>query len=106
LADTHGPVVRKVVIDHDILGWGAQHMQELVREYSDVIQVSKHPDLPRRDSDSSIAAYCRANGCDLLTGDAKSYTHFFEVGVEAVKVRRRDWWEHGDRPVYLVQIEE
>ena len=97
---------KKVVVDHDILGWGQEHRQELLNEYQDILEVSKHPDLPQRAFDDKIAAYCKMNGCDLLTGDSRSYAQFFDSGVKAVKVSRRDWWAKGDRPVYLVRIDE
>jgi hypothetical protein len=41
--------------------------------------------LPRRGFDDAVAAYCNLN-LDLMTGDAKSYTHFFEAGIESVNV--------------------
>jgi len=98
------PLKKKVVIDHDILGWGDEHRAELLREYEGILQVSKHPDLPQRSFDDKIAAYCKQNGCDLMTGDAKCYTHFFDAGIGMVWISRRAWWTKGDRPVYLVQI--
>jgi hypothetical protein len=94
----------KVVIDKDILGWGEEHASELLMEYREILQVSKHLELPQRSFDEKIAAYCKQNDCDLLTGDAKSYTHFFEAGIKEVMITRRDWWTRGDRPVYLVRI--
>ena len=95
-----------VVIDHDILGWSDEHKEELLREYAEVIQVGKHPDLPQRSFDDRVAAYCRKRDCDLMTGDARSYTHFYEAGIERVGISRRDYWKKGDRPVYLVRIEK
>lgn len=96
---------RSVVVDHDILGWSAEHKTELLSECTEVLEVSRHPDLPQRAFDEKIAEYCRANGCDLLTGDAKCYTHFFDAGVPTVKIARRSWWVKGDRPIYSVRIE-
>ncbi len=81
-------------------------MEELLKEYQGVFQVGKHPELSQRSFDEKIAKYCRENDCDLITGDAKSYTHFFGAGIKAVRISRRDWWQKGDRPVYLVKIEE
>ena len=97
-------MARGVIIDHDILGWGDKHENDLLKEYMVVMQVGKHPDLPQRAFDDKIAAYCKENDCDLMTGDAKSYTHFFEAGVKLVRIERHDWWKDGDRPVYLVKI--
>src|SRR5437899_11988463 len=95
----------RIVIDKDILGWGEEHKRELLEKYVDVLLVSKHPDLPQRSFDETIARYCRKNGCDLMTGDAKSYTHFFEAGIKSVKITKYGWWKKGDRPVYLIRIE-
>jgi hypothetical protein len=96
----------KVVIDKDILGWADEHKEELLKEYNEVLQVSKHQDLPQRSFDEKIAEYCRQNGCDLMTGDAKSYTHFFEAGIKSVRITKRDFWKKADKPVYLVHIED
>jgi len=97
---------KQVIIDHDILGWGTEHEAELLKTYQSLMLVGKHPSLRQRAFDDKIAAFCRENGCDLMTGDAKSYTHFFEAGVKAVRIRQYDWWAKGDRPVYLIEIEE
>jgi hypothetical protein len=97
-------MANKLVIDHDILGWCDEHRTELLASYEELLQVSKHPELPQRTFDEKIAAYCKANDCDLMTGDAKCYTHFFEAGIKTVRITKRDWWVKGDRPVYLVQI--
>jgi len=95
-----------VIIDHDILGWGDEHKAELLKDYGSIKPVSNDPDLPQRAFDTEIAAYCKKNNYDLMTGDAKSYTHCFKVGIKAVRIRQYDWWKKGDRSVYLVQIEE
>ncbi len=96
----------KVVIDKDILGWGSEQENELRSTYQDILQVGKHQDLPQRSFDENIAAYCRQNDCDLITGDARSYTHFFKAGVQWVRITQYDWWEKADKPIYLVQIEK
>src|SRR5271157_1628491 len=95
-----------VVIDHDILGWSDEHRKELEGEYGSIFQVGKHPELPQRSFDEKVAAFCKLNSCDLMTGDSKSYTHFFEAGIQVVSISKKDWWKKGDRPVYLVKIVE
>ena len=97
---------KQVIIDHDILGWGTEHEVDLLKTYGSLMLVGKHPDLRQRAFDDKIAAYCREKGCDLMTGDARSYTHFFEAGVKTVRIRQYDWWKKGDRPVYLIQVED
>ena len=96
----------KIVIDHDILGWGDEHAKELRKTYESILPVGKHEDLPQRTVDDKVAAYCHRNGCDLLTADAKAYTHYFEAGIGSVKVSRYAWWAKGDRPIYLIGILE
>ncbi len=96
----------RVIVDHDILGWGSEHEKELMDDYEEVLLVSKHKDLPQRSFDDKLAAYCKKKNCDLMTGDAKCYTHFFSAGIKAVRIRQYDWWKKGDRAVYLIQIEE
>ena len=96
----------QIVIDKDILGWADEHKKDLLNVYKSVLQVSKHPDLPQRSFDDKIASYCNQNDCDLMTGDAKSYTHFFDAEITAVRITRHDWWKKADKPIYLVQIEK
>jgi hypothetical protein len=98
-----GRMSKRVVIDRDVLGWADEHRESLLERYESILQVSKHPDLPQRSFDQTIAAYCRRNDCDLITGDAKSYTHFFEAGIEEVIITRLEKWEKADKYIYLVK---
>jgi hypothetical protein len=95
----------QVVIDHDILGWGDEHEEQLLVDYRHVLQVGKHPNLPHRGFDVTIAEYCQQNDCDLITGDARAYTHFFEAGIKRVKITRKDVWKADEKYIYLVQID-
>ncbi len=104
--DSRESLARNLVIDHDVLGWGDDHTNELLEKYKSIMQVGKHDDLSQRAFDEKVAGYCKSNDCDLMTGDAKSYTHFFEVGIKSVNVSKYSWWPEGDRPIYLVKIEE
>ena len=99
-------MAKQVVIDKDILGWGDEHEGILLKDYQKVLEVSKHPDLPQRSFDHVIAAYCLKNDCDLMTGDARSYTHFFDAGIKSVRISRFDTWNKADKHIYLVQIEK
>jgi hypothetical protein len=99
-------MVSQVVIDRDILGWADEHEDELPRKYDKVLQVSKHQDLPQRSFDEVTAHYCDLKGCDLVTGDAKSYIHFFEAGIQKVAIERIGKLEKGDKYIYLVRIEK
>lgn len=99
-------MARRVVIDRDVLGWADTHRDELLGKYEQILQVSKHPDLPQRSFDHEIARYCEQNDCDLITGDARSYTHFFEAGIGAVRIERVDRVEKGDKYIYRVRIEK
>jgi len=75
----------RIVVDHNILGWGDTHRDELLKRFKEVIQVGKHSDLPRRAFDNEVAAYCELRDCALITADAKAYTHFFEAGNQVGK---------------------
>lgn len=68
----------QVVVDKDVLGWADEHKVELRSAYQNILAVDKHPELLQRSFDENIASFCRRNDCDLITGDAKSYTHFFK----------------------------
>lgn len=93
-----------VVIDKDILGWGKEHEEELLKQYEKVLKVGIHPELPQRSFDDKVASYCKNNNCDLLTGDQKAYSHYFDVGIRTIQITRYAWYKEGDRPVYLIKI--
>jgi len=98
---------KSVVIDHDILGWGKEHEKELLKTYQRVVIVGTEPGLERRKPDTTIASYCEANDCDLLTGDVRAYQNYFEVGVSKVEISRYAWiGGRTDKAVFLVQIGE
>lgn len=98
---------KRVLVDHDILGWGNQRSAELLKQYEKVLKVGSELGLERRKPDTIIASYCKENDCDLLTGDVRAYQHFFDVGVKAVQVSRYAWIaEPTDKAVFLVQIAE
>lgn len=107
LSESQGLILAtQVVIDKDILGWADEHKEELRSAYQNILAVGKHPDLPQRSSDKDIATYCKQKGCDLITGDAKSYTYFFSAGISWVKISQRDLWKKADKAIYLVQIQK
>jgi len=95
-----------VVIDRDVLGWGDAHKEDLQMSYFEMRQVGKHQDLPQGASDEKIAAYCKENGFDLVTGDSTAYMKFFEVGVKTVRIERCGTLEDGKKWIYLVQIQK
>jgi len=97
-------MARQVVIDRDILGWVDEHTDELSRKYQNVLPVSKHPDLPQRNSDVENAKYCKQNDCDMITGDTTAHTHFFEAGIKSVRITKMEPLK--DKDIYLIHIEE
>ncbi len=48
---------KSVVIDHDILGWGSEHTEELLKRYQKVLKVGTEPGLERRRHDFQITRY-------------------------------------------------
>jgi hypothetical protein len=48
-------IEKGVVIDHDILGWGKEHEQELLKTYQMVHLVGGETGLERRKPDSAVA---------------------------------------------------
>ena len=97
---------KKVVIDKDILGWADEERDVLLKRYESVLKVGIHPDLPQRTFDDKIASYCKINNCDLLTGDTKAHTHFFDAEIKTIQITKYAWWKKGDRSVYLIEIIE
>jgi hypothetical protein len=99
-------VASRVVIDYNVLGWGEEHTEDLLKRFSEVILVGKHPDLPRRSFDKDVAAYCNSHDCALITADAKAYTHFFEAGIGRVAISRIERWAVSDADLFMVEIVE
>jgi hypothetical protein len=95
-----------VVIDHDILGWGEDHREGLLKTYQKIVKVGTEPGLERRKSDLVVASYCKKNDCDLLTGDLRAYQYYFDAGVKSVQISRYDWETGPDKAVFLIQILE
>ncbi len=99
--------MKSVVIDHDILGWGNERAEDLLKQCQKVLKVGSEPGLERRKPDTNIASYCKANNCDLLTGDVKAYQSYFDVGVNKVQISRRTWiGGRTDKAVFLIEIVE
>ncbi len=94
----------KVVIDHDILGWGEEQEQELAKLYTKILKVGIDAELPQRSFDVKVASYCKNHDCDLLTGDKTAYMHYFDAGIKTIQMTRYAWYQDGDRPVYLIKI--
>ena len=99
-------MARQIIIDKDILGWGDEHEKELNGKYEQVLQVGKHSDLPQRNTDETNAIYCKQNNCDLLTGDRTAHLQFFKAGIKKVTISQYDYWHKGDKPIYLIQIND
>ena len=105
-------MAKNAVIDKDVLRWGGDHSVELTREYNVIFTVGKYPgkdpteehDLPQRAFDVDVARHCKANDCDLFTGDQTAYVHFFEADIKTIQISKHDWYKRGDKPVYQVKI--
>ncbi len=55
--------------------------------------------------DNVVAAYCKTNNCDLLTGDTTAYEEFFDVGVKTLQMERFDWVKgRVNKKIYLIRI--
>ncbi len=99
--------MKRVVVDYDILGWGNEHEDELLKQYQKVLKVGTEPGLERRKPDTVIASYCKTNNCDLLTEDVRAYQYYFGVGVNMVQISRYSWiGGRTDKAVFLIQIVE
>lgn len=92
-----------VVIDHDILGWGKSREEELLKKYQ-VVEMVGSKKIPRRQPDDVIARFCKEHDHDLLTGDGLAYTHYFKAGIKTVQISTYEWYQTGDKPIYLVKI--
>ncbi|MFH1327322.1 MAG: hypothetical protein ABIH76_00485 [Candidatus Bathyarchaeota archaeon] len=97
-------VASKVVVDHDLGGWADKNKEELLEQWSEFLEVGKHPDLPQKSNDAALGTYCNKHDCDFLTADKTAYTHYFEAKIEAVRITRYGFDEKGDKEIYLVEI--
>jgi hypothetical protein len=92
-----------LVVDRDILGWADGQKARLLKTYESIIPVGGDT-LPQRSADREVAIFCKENDCDLLTGDAKAYLHYFQAKIPAVRIFQYDWDVRGGKPVLLIQI--
>jgi len=93
-----------LLLDYNILGWAEKRKDQFLKTYGRILRVGT--DIPRRNKDIHIAAMCKEENCDLLTSDAKAYTHYFSAGIELVQITKFGWDEKNEAPVYLVRILE
>ena len=92
------------MIDKDLLGWGDDYEEELSKKYEKIVKVGNSLDLPQRSADNQIASYCKDNNCEFLTADQTAYTHYFDVGIKTIQIKRYGWDKRGDKAVYLIKI--
>ncbi len=97
----------KVVVDNDILWLADKRRDDLLKHYKEVLKVGTDPGPERRTKDNGVAAYCKANNCDLLTGDRTAYEYYFDIGVKSIQMERYDWVKgRVDKKIYLIGIVE
>ncbi len=97
--------VREVVVENDVLWLAEERKDNLLARYGGVVKVGSNSALERRVGDNVVAAYCRTNNCDLLTGDTTVYDEFFDIGVKTLQIERFDWVKgRVDKKIYLIRI--
>ncbi len=92
-----------LVVDRDILGWADGQKSRLLKTYESIVLVGADT-LPQRSTSREVAIFCKENNCDLLTGDAKAYLHYFQAQIPAVRIFQYDWDVRGGKPILLIQI--
>ncbi len=101
-----------VIIDHDVIGWAYRNMSKIKSQYNDVNIIGKNNSseelMNNNISDLNIAKYCLKNNCDLLTADTKSYIDWFNAytGIKKLMISKFDYWNEGQRPILLIQIND
>ncbi len=100
-----------VVIDHDVIGWAHSNMQKIKAIYDTIyiVGTNNSPEelMNNNISDLNIAKYCLNNECDLITADKKSYVDWFNSynRINKLIISKFDYWNEGNRPILLIQIE-
>jgi hypothetical protein len=78
-------------------------ISDLSSRWIRVVESHKHKFGFDSFTERKIAAFCRLNGHDLMTGDKRSYVEFFKAGVKTVQIGRRDIWK-SEKPIFLIKI--
>lgn len=89
-----------VLIDYQIKGWAKTNERKIKDDgYSDIRYVGDPPNPDSGSSDSVLASFCMAHGCDLLTADKKAHVPWLEQGAEV----RISGFAAGGRSVYRIR---
>ena len=95
--------MKNVLIDQNCKWLANEDAKKHLKNYDKTFIVGI--DLKQRDSDETLAIFCKKNDCDLLTSDAKAYIHFFsEKNISTMQISEFVYEDKADRPVYLVKI--
>ena len=94
-----------VLTDFQIKGWAMKNELQIKRDYTEIHYVGEAPNTSTSSSDSALASFCKANGCDMLTSDKKAYAPLLEEqNAGAVHIMIYDKDESAGRPVYRVRM--
>jgi hypothetical protein len=60
--------------------------------------------LPQRSFDDKVASFCKNNNCDLLTGDGKTYTNYFDAGIKTIQITTYAWYKDGEHTLSKLSL--
>ena len=94
-----------VLIDFQIKGWAMKNELQIKRDYTEIHYVGEAPNTSTSSSDSALASFCKANGCDMLTSDKKAYAPMLEEHeIGAVRISIYDMNEQSGQHVYRIRM--
>ena len=95
----------KALVDEGKSDWASRNAQLLSRDYAKTLCVGQAGAPASGSDDREIARFCRQEGCDLLTGDKRAYTHMLDVeGVKEVRISQYHVDEMSHQKIYLITM--
>ena len=97
-------MTRKVLIDSNKLGWAKKSEVQIGKDYPEILYVGDEGSPGQNAEDVEIAAFCKENSCDLLTGDQRAYTKLLQQPhVKAVQISKYAHDDDARQQVYLIK---
>ncbi len=77
-----------VILDQNKLRLPDNLEEQIKKNYSKILRVSKTEGLEQRMGDDKIGEFCKKEKLDLITCDNTAHLEFFDAGIKKVQVER------------------
>ncbi len=77
-----------VILDQNKLRLPDNLEEQIKKNYTKILRVSKTEGLEQRMGDDKIGEFCKKEKLDLITCDNTAHLEFFDAGIKKVQVER------------------